>query len=275
MIDAAAAYSPPAGSDFYYATLYFPPPVRTELHLLEALRRTIAHIPRSCSDRGVAHIKLAWWHDEIERLAAGQARHVITQSIAALGHDEPGLISALFALVEGVRASLVGTTPATPAAVDTAILATHGGLIEALMRRGRPCAAPAATAVIALAVQLERAAALHGLREHRHDGMIYIADTAFERHGLHPDDIRAAYTSVQIRDLLRDELGTLRNTIDTATAALPATERRGQRLFVTLARIASRNLALSLADDCQLLERRIEITPVEKLWLAWRTRSFG
>jgi len=60
-----------AGSDFYYASLYLAPAERERVRVLEALRRAIGDVAGQTSDRGVAHVKLAWWQEEVERLAAG------------------------------------------------------------------------------------------------------------------------------------------------------------------------------------------------------------
>lgn len=263
------------GSDFYYASLYFPAGQRDELRTLETLRRTLTAIPSNCSDHGVAHLKLAWWRDELERTDRGQPRHPLSGALAPLFAVEPALSCAYKNLLDRVVDSLVGRTLRTEADVDAVLTTQHGGIIAAYLRRGMLDSSDDARTVTALALHLERAAVIYDLREHRHDATLLIAETTLAALGLSADDVRQAYASTQIETFLTAQCESLRDALDGLLAAWPTPLRRRQRLFATLARIAVRNLTLTLADGCRILERRIEITPVEKLWLAWRTRRFG
>ena len=75
--------------------------------------------------------------------------------------------------------------------------------------------------------------------------------------------------------VLQAEIDWLRAQLLARCAALPRKLRRGQRLFVTLAACAIEALALTRADNCQVLERRVELLPLRKLWLAWRVAQWG
>ena len=94
------------GSDFYYASLYLPPRARSAVNILEACRRAITRIPQTCSDRGVAHTKLAWWRDEFERLGQASPRHELTRGLSPLNAADDGLAEVFMELVEKTDASL-------------------------------------------------------------------------------------------------------------------------------------------------------------------------
>ena len=96
-----------------------------------------------------------------------------------------------------------------------------------------------------------------------------------ERHGRARDDVRHARTSSALEPLLTAELTAVASGLGSAYAALPRRLRKQQPMLCTLAHIVKRRLRLALADGCQLLEHRIEPTPLTKLWLAWRTATFG
>jgi phytoene synthase len=56
-----------------------------------------------------------------------------------------------------------------------------------------------------------------------------------------------------------------------AHAALPAADRRAQRPGLVMAAIYRTLLDEIRADGCRVLTRRISLTPLRKLWIAWRT----
>lgn len=274
-LNEAEVYLPAAGSTFYYASLYFPARVQHELRLLEALRRTITSIPAACSDRGVAIMKLAWWHAEIDALAQGQARHALTRELLPLVAAEPTLITAYADLVRGTDASIGADLPPDAAALDTRLIATHGGVVRAFAARGGLDDDAQTDAILRLAALVERAQLLHALYEQRRSGLIPLAGDVLTRHGLDLAAIRHGEHGASLHGVLIAECSALREQIRTTLDTLPRAARRRQRLFVTLARIACRHLELSLQDDCRLLERRLETTPLERLWVAWRTHRLG
>lgn len=74
--------APPAGSTRWYAWLFTPRPARETLALLFQLEAELRAIVVSPRDHGVAHLKLAWWRDEVGRLSSGSPRHPLTRALA-------------------------------------------------------------------------------------------------------------------------------------------------------------------------------------------------
>ena len=58
---------------------------------------------------------------------------------------------------------------------------------------------------------------------------------------------------------------------DEAFALLPADERRAQRPGLMMAEIYRTLLREIEAEDFRVLHQRIALTPLRKLWLAWKT----
>ena len=56
-----------------------------------------------------------------------------------------------------------------------------------------------------------------------------------------------------------------------ALAALPDGDRRSQRAGLVMAAIYRALLSEIAADGCHVLTRRTRLTPIRKLWLAWKT----
>ncbi len=270
-----ADIAPQPGTDFYYATLYLPPPVRHEVHVLEACRREIVRIPQTCSDRGVAHVKLAWWRDEFERLGSASPRHEITRGLAAFSAANPDLVDIYTRLVERVDASLSAPALVSREAVMDTIRDLYGDIFRQIVLRGGTYDLDTITRLVDFACRIELAYELTNLRQHRHGGLLFLSQDAITRHRLSVDGVRQAAHSADIRDLLVDEFTDLAAALQSAWSGLPRSLRRQQRLLCTLGCIVQRVVQLTLDDDCNVLEQRIELTPVHKLWIAWRTRAFG
>ena len=57
-----------------------------------------------------------------------------------------------------------------------------------------------------------------------------------------------------------------------AIAQLPAVDRKRQRAGIAMAAIYRTLLDEIARDGYRVLERRIALTPLRKLWIAWRAR---
>ena len=281
-VDLSSAAQPPASAgaisppdDFYYASLYLAPAVRHQLRVLEAVRRAIIDIPGNCTDRGVAHLKLTWWQTELQQLASGHARHPLAQPLLPLVQAQPGLLDLFEALLEATISGLNQAPLADHAALLGWLHRQQGSLLAHYINCGAVVSAAQSQALAELGAVLELAYALRGLRQHRRATPLLLPDTTLRAAGLSGDAVRGAYSSASLKVVLQPEIDWLRAQLLTRSAALPRKLRRGQRLLVTLAACAAEALALTRADNCEVLERRVELLPLRKLWLAWRVAHWG
>lgn len=274
-VDDGATLAAPPGSAFHYASLYLPATGRHAVNVLEACRLEIARIPQSCSDRGVAHVKLAWWRDEIERLNDAAPRHAITRALATLALRDAALKPVCLAFVDAVACTLRDPVLPTDAAILDAVRAQHGGLFAAMSRHAGTGVSDEDPQALELACLSEVAFELGAFRQHRRAGLLYVAAGNLAAHGLDGDRARTTGDGGQVHQLVEPAIRATLERLEHAERGLAAGVRRRQRLFVILARIARRTLKLTLEDGCRVLERRVEPTPLHKLWIAWRTRTFG
>ena len=264
-----------APDDFYYATLYLPPAARATARTLEAARRAITDIPGSCSDHGVAHLKLAWWQSELQQLAAGTPRHPLARALRPLVSREPALLEVFEHLVMTTIVGLHAAPLINRAALLSQVQAQHGPLLEHYVNLGAPVSTTQRAALVNLGGVIELAYGLRGLRQHRRGGPLLLAEEELRAAHLSVDAVRGAQASSELRAVLAPHLDWLHDELVLHSAALPRALRRQQRLFTTLAACAAEALALTRADDCCVLERRVEVLPVRKLWLAWRMAWWG
>jgi phytoene synthase len=84
------------------------------------------------------------------------------------------------------------------------------------------------------------------------------------------DVLNARHTESFVR-LMRFQAERARRCYDEALALLPPEDRRAQRPGLVMAAIYRTLLDEIAEDDFQVLKQRIALTPVRKLWIAWRT----
>ena len=267
------AITPP--DDFYYASLYLAPPVRHTLRVMEACRRAVTDIPGSCSDRGIAHLKLAWWQTEIEQLAQGHARHPLAQALLTQLRITPALLplldNVLKATIDGLNQAPLPDRAAQLAWLTRQQASVLGYYIDV----GAAVSARQREQLLEVGALLELSYALRGLRQHRRATPLLLPDQALRAAGLSVDGVRGALRSTELAKVLIPQADSLRDALLARSAALPRAVRRGQRLLLTLAACAAEALALTRADGCQVLEQRVELLPIRKLWLAWRVAHWG
>lgn len=70
-----SAVTPRDGSTFYYALLKTAPQQRADVCALLRFCDVLASVLHDVSEPAVAEQKIHWWHQEIERLQQGEARH--------------------------------------------------------------------------------------------------------------------------------------------------------------------------------------------------------
>ena len=70
-----------SGSSFYYSFLFLPPDQRRGITALYAFCREVDDVVDSINEPAVAHAKLLWWRQEIQRVYAGQAQHPVARAL--------------------------------------------------------------------------------------------------------------------------------------------------------------------------------------------------
>lgn len=101
----------------HYGWLYTPPAHREVMAAFLEIERELAAAARRSLEHAVAHARLAWWEDELERLRSGEPRHPATKVLQPHRPDLRPL--AALASLQLARASLGDER----AAIDAAQLA--------------------------------------------------------------------------------------------------------------------------------------------------------
>jgi 15-cis-phytoene synthase len=261
---------PQPGSELYYALLFLPVEIRHEVTLLETFRRHIVTLPYHCSNHEIARAKLAWWHGELHTLESATSRHAVTRALAPLVAREPLLTAALFALVDGVVELLDTTRFATAEARRECYTRVHGPLWVTHAGFCGVTNGSELTALRDLGVALELAYGLRDLRSLIRAGLTWLCRSHEPKLvGLTENDADW-YAAVAAH-----EVPYLRDALHAAQAALTPQIRRAPslRALHVLSDFALVTLDEIAADGYRVWERRVEITPLRKLWRALKIRS--
>ena len=98
----------PAGTARYWSWLFAAAEARAALVGIYALRAEWEVLTDPATDISVAHLKLAWWREEMQRLTARSPVHPVSAYLAALPHAGEVDFSPLIAAVDAAAAQVSG-----------------------------------------------------------------------------------------------------------------------------------------------------------------------
>ncbi len=260
-----------SGSSFYYAFLFLPPERRRAITALYAFCREVDDVVDECKESSVARMKLAWWRTQVDALFTGHAEHPVMKALAP--HVETFDIKdrQLYAVIDGMEMDLDQLRYPDWPALSTYCWRAAGVVGE--MSAG--IFGPVSLATLEYARNLGTAFQLTNIIRDVGDdarrGRIYLPQEDLERFNVKPAEIMGAMHSDRFVELMRFETERAREYYRAALRALPPEERRAQRPGLMMAAIYATLLDEIERDGWHVLDQRISLTPIRKLWLAWRT----
>jgi len=100
---------------------------------------------------------------------------------------------------------------------------------------------------------------------------VYLPLDELARHDVTVADIMHARAGEGFRQLMQFQVARALDYYRDAFALLPAADRKSQRPGLVMAAIYQTLLAEIRADGSQVLTQRVALTPLRKLWIAWKT----
>jgi phytoene synthase len=264
-----------SGSSFYYSFLFLPTDRRRAITALYAFCREVDDTVDETSDGSVARIKLAWWRTEVSAMYKGTATHPVTQALqphllpykleeqhlqAIIDGMEMDLDQSRYLDYPGLRkycwhvAGVVGILSASIFGV------TNPRTLEYAEKLG-------------LAFQLTNI--IRDVGDDARKGRIYLPVNELQQFGVTAADILKFRHSEKFEALMKFQTERAHGVYDEAMALLPKEDRRAQRPGLMMAAIYRTVLDEIERDDYKVLNQRISLTPLRKLWLAWKTYVRG
>jgi 15-cis-phytoene synthase len=259
-----------SGSSFYYAFRFLEPDRRRAITALYAFCREVDDVVDDCREPAVARTKLNWWREEIGRLFDGDPRHPITRALAP--HLAPFDLSREYfeEIIDGMQMDL--DYDAYPDFATLSLycyrVASVVGLLSARIfgytdRRTLKYAHD-----LGMALQLTNI--LRDVHEDAVRGRVYIPLDELERFGVKAEEFRSSITREAHQALFAFQAQRARDYYARAEAQLPEQDRYAQRPGLIMAAIYRALLDEIERDGFRILEHRVHLTPLRKLWIAWR-----
>jgi phytoene synthase len=260
-----------SGSSFYYSFLFLPEARRRAITALYAYCREVDDVVDECSDLGVARAKLDWWREELDRTYAGQARHPVTQSLQARLDQFNLPQEYLLEIIDGMEMDLERTEypDFDRLRLYCYRVASVVGLLSAEIFGYQDRRTLKYASHLGMAFQLTNI--LRDVREDAARGRVYIPLDELERFGVQRSALQQPLTSNAVRALFAFQAERAEGFYARAFAELPEVDRYAQRSGLIMAGVYRSLLAEIERDGYRVLEHRISLTPLRKLWIAWRT----
>ena len=260
----------PAGSSAYYALRQAPASRQPFLTALFALRRELEETVKNTSDPTVGRTKLAWWQKETAALAAGQPSHPVSRALARHSADIESEAPMLRTLVAGFEMDLDQARYLDFPNLARYIERVGGAFAGAVARATARQAQHADAWAVPLGNALMLAQFVQELGNDARHGRIYLPIDELQRFGVTAAEIVNRKYSPAFSELMRFQTNRAREALHTALAGIPAAERPTQRTLKAQAAMALALLDEIERDQYQVLHQRIALTPIRKLWIAWR-----
>ncbi|MPZ41930.1 MAG: presqualene diphosphate synthase HpnD [Betaproteobacteria bacterium] len=260
-----------SGSSFYYSFLFLPEERRRAIIALYAFCREVDDVVDELTDLSVARMKLAWWRTEVEAVFGGSPQHPVARALLDVVGPFGLQRAHLDEIIDGMEMDLDHGRYPDFAALRVYCHRVAGvvGLLSATIFGYREAQTLEYAHDLGIAFQLTNI--IRDVGEDARRERIYLPQEDLARYGVSDADIMAGRTSANMRDLMRFQVARARSFYSQALGQLPSADRRAQRAGLVMAAIYQRLLDEIEADACQVLNAKISLTPVTKLWLAWKT----
>ena len=260
-----------SGSSFYYSFLFLPPPRRRAITAFYAFCREVDDVVDECTDLDVARTKLAWWRTEVAAVYEGKAKHPVALALTALLPEFNIEEARLYEIIDGMEMDLTQHRYADFSALQKYCyrVASVVGLVSAeIFGHSHPDTLKYAEN-LGMAFQLTNI--IRDVGEDARRDRIYIPVDELARFNVTAADIMHARHSEAFVQLMQFQVERALNYYRDAMIFLPQQDRRSQRPGLVMAAIYRTLLEEIRADGMQVLNQRTSLTPLRKLWIAWRT----
>ena len=260
-----------SGSSFYYSFRFLEPERRRAITALYAFCREVDDIADDVADRNVALAKLGWWRAEIANLFAGHPTHKVTQAlqpaIAAYGVDA----GRLNEIIDGMEMDL---THHRYSDFESLKLYCHrvAGVVGQLSAGIFGFRSPSTLEYadnLGLAFQLTNI--IRDVGEDARRGRIYLPAEDLRRFGVEETALMQGEYSAAFEQMMQFQAERARAHYAKAMGALATVDRKAQRPGLMMSAIYLALLVEIEHEKFRVLHQRISLTPLRKLWLAWKT----
>lgn len=264
-----------SGSSFYYAFLFLPAPRRAAITAFYAFCREVDDVVDDAVDLGVAATKLAWWSTEVAQAYAGRPSHPVMQAL--MPHTITYGIAQhhLQSVIEGCQMDLEQTRYLDYPNLQQYCHLVAGVVGEVAAAIFGQTQAQTTTYAHTLGQALQLTNIIRDVGEDAQRGRIYLPVNELQRFDVKAHEILKRVPSERFQALMAFQAQRAHALYDEAFALLPEADHRSQKPGLMMASIYRSLLREIEAQNFPVLERRVRLTPLRKLWLAWKVQALG
>jgi len=260
-----------SGSSFYYSFLFLPGDRRRAITALYAFCREVDDAVDDTRDADVARAKLEWWRDEVGRIYHGKPQHPVARALAEYLGPYHLREEHLLEIIAGMAMDLEYNRYPD---FKTLRLYCHRvagvvGLLSAEIFGYRNSATLDYAAELGLAFQLTNI--IRDVGEDARRNRIYLPLDELAQFSVNADDLVHGREPSGFSALMTFQIERAMGCYDSALAKLPAEDRHAQRAGLIMAAIYRALLEEIRSAAPRVLVERTSLTPLRKLWLAWKT----
>lgn len=260
-----------SGSSFYYSFLFLPEERRRAITALYAFCREVDDVVDDCSDVATARATLAWWRQELAAAFHGTPQHPVARALAEVAPRFNLAEARLNEIIDGMEMDLELNRYPSFEVLRQYCHRVAGvvGLLSAEIFGYQDRRTLEYAADLGMAFQLTNI--IRDVGEDARRNRIYLPLDEIERHGVSVADISGSRETDNLHRLIEFQIERALGYYSEALGKLPAVDRRAQRAGIIMAAIYRTLLDEIRRDGCRVLTRRVSLTPIRKLWIAWRT----
>ncbi len=264
-----------SGSSFYYAFLFLPQPRRAAITAFYAFCREVDDVVDDMVDASVAATKLAWWRSEVAKAFAGQPSHPVMRALMPLCTEFAMEQRHLQAIIDGCQMDLEQTRYLDYPGLQRYCHLVAGEVGEVAARIFGQTQSQTTTYAHTLGQALQLTNIIRDVGEDALRGRIYLPVNELQQFDVKAHEILNRVYSERFVALMQFQAQRAHRLYDEALALLPPEDRRTQKPGLMMASIYRALLREIEADQFQVLNQRIKLTPFRKMWLAWKVQALG
>jgi len=260
-----------SGSSFYYSFLFLPAEQRKAITALYAFCREVDDIVDECSEEHIARVKLQWWRDTIRDTFNGKPQHPVQKALLPAIKNFNLPLEYFLELIDGMEMDLNHNRYRTFEELSLYCYRVAGvvGLLAAKIFGFKNEAVLDYAKNLGTAFQLTNI--LRDVREDASRNRIYIPLEELNKFGVTENDIFEYNFTDNVKHLLQYQSERAKEYYEKAFQFLPEQDRYTQRSGLIMATIYLHTLEAIEKDNFRVLDGKISLTPINKLWLAWKT----
>ncbi len=260
-----------SGSSFYYSFMFLPKEKRKAIVALYAFCREVDDVVDECTDEQVARTTLNWWRDQVMAIYSGTPQHPVCQALVPMVERFNLHQELLMEIIDGMEMDLEQAryTDFKSLQLYCYRVASVVGLLSVEIFGYQDRQTLKYAHDLGIALQLTNI--IRDVGEDARRNRIYLPVEDLERFDVPAADILNGNETEQFQRLMAFQIERAYSYYDKAMQQLPGGDRKSQATGLIMAEIYRATLKELELSGCHVLKERVSLTPLRKLWIAYKT----